>query len=143
VHDISSFRGETIVTAGRVSSGIYGLAGSVGVFGGGGHGDIADLRVGGSTVSDTTARSYSGIWITRPTMTNVTFSGPVTAFRVDDGPRTAAFTISQTGQIRIVNPVTPVNAAAPCQTGEIVWDQYYVYVSVATDTWKRTALSTW
>jgi len=143
VHDVQAFNGSTTVTDGRVSSGIYGIAGSVGVFGGSGHGDIADLRVGGSTVSNTTARSYSGIWITRPSMTNVTFSGPVTAFRVDDGPRTAAFTISQTGQIRIVNPVTPVNAAAPCQTGEIVWDQDYVYVCVATDTWKRTALSTW
>ncbi|MEP6703627.1 MAG: hypothetical protein ABJB34_02365 [Acidobacteriota bacterium] len=143
VHDINSFLGETIVTAGRVTSGIYGLSGAVGVFGGGTHGDIADLRVGGSTVSNTTARSYSGIWITRPTMTNATFTGPVTALRIDDGPRTPAFTISETGQIRIVHPTTPVNAAAPCQAGEIVWDQDYVYVCVSTDSWKRTMLAAW
>ncbi len=143
VHDVQAINGSTTVTAGRVGSGIYGIAGSVGIWGGAGHGDIADLRVGGSTVSNTTARSYSAIWITRPTMTNATFTGPVTALRVDDGLRSPVFTISQTGQIRITNPVTPVNAAAPCQTGEIVWDSDFVYVCVATDTWKRTMLASW
>jgi len=28
-------------------------------------------------------------------------------------------------------------------TGEICWDGEYVYVCVDTDTWKRSALSTW
>ena len=92
---------------------------------------------------NTTARSYSGIWITKPWFSDVTFTGPVTALRVDSALRTPAFTVTHAGQIRIVNPVTPVNAAAPCQTGEIVWDPGFVYICVATDTWKRTTLVSW
>jgi hypothetical protein len=76
-------------------------------------------------------------------MSNVTFSDQVNAFRIDDGLRTPAFTISQTGQIRIVHPTTPANASAPCLTGEIVWDPNFVYVCVASNTWKRTSLAEW
>jgi hypothetical protein len=38
---------------------------------------------------------------------------------------------------------TPASAAATGTTGDICWDSSYVYVCVATDTWKRTAISTW
>jgi hypothetical protein len=40
-------------------------------------------------------------------------------------------------------PVTPASATATGTAGTIVWDADYIYVCVATDTWKRTALSTW
>lgn len=38
---------------------------------------------------------------------------------------------------------TPASAGAPGTAGDICWDSSYVYVCVATDTWKRTAISTW
>ena len=45
--------------------------------------------------------------------------------------------------IRIRNSQTPASAAATGTAGQIAWDANYVYVCVATDTWKRTSLSTW
>jgi len=38
---------------------------------------------------------------------------------------------------------TPASAAAAGTTGTIAWDTNYIYVCVATNTWKRAALSTW
>lgn len=38
---------------------------------------------------------------------------------------------------------TPASAAAPGQVGHVAWDADYLYVCVATDTWKRAALTTW
>ena len=37
----------------------------------------------------------------------------------------------------------PASAAASGTAGQVAWDSSYFYVCVATDTWKRTALSTW
>lgn len=45
--------------------------------------------------------------------------------------------------IRIRTANTPATAAATGSTGQIAWDSNYVYVCVATNTWKRAALSTW
>jgi len=45
--------------------------------------------------------------------------------------------------IRIRDDHTPASASAAGNKGEIVWDSDYVYVCVATNTWKRSALSTW
>lgn len=45
--------------------------------------------------------------------------------------------------VRVRTPRTPVSATAPCQTGEQSWDTNYVYVCVATNTWRRAALSSW
>lgn len=38
---------------------------------------------------------------------------------------------------------TPASAAATGTAGTICWDSSYIYVCVATDTWKRVAISTW
>lgn len=38
---------------------------------------------------------------------------------------------------------TPGSASATGTTGDFSWDEYHLYVCVGTDTWKRTALSTW
>lgn len=38
---------------------------------------------------------------------------------------------------------TITNATDVGSTGEICWDTNYIYVCVATNTWKRTALTTW
>ena len=45
--------------------------------------------------------------------------------------------------IRIRNSSTPSSASDYGLVGEIRWDANYIYVCVATDTWKRVALSSW
>jgi len=46
-------------------------------------------------------------------------------------------------RIRIATAKTPASATDTGTTGEICWDANYVYVCTATNTWKRSALSTW
>ncbi len=38
---------------------------------------------------------------------------------------------------------TPASAGAPGTAGDICWDASYIYVCVATDTWKRAGIATW
>ena len=45
--------------------------------------------------------------------------------------------------IRLRTSRTPASSSATCNAGEIVWDADFVYVCVATNTWKRSAISTW
>ncbi len=45
--------------------------------------------------------------------------------------------------IRLRNSSTPSSASDFGMQGEIRWDANYIYVCVATDTWKRVALSSW
>lgn len=45
--------------------------------------------------------------------------------------------------IRVRTPGTPSSASDLGAQGEIRWDADYIYVCVATDTWKRVAIGTW
>jgi hypothetical protein len=45
--------------------------------------------------------------------------------------------------VRVRTARTPASAAATGAVGEICWDANYIYVCTATNTWKRSALSTW
>ena len=45
--------------------------------------------------------------------------------------------------IRIRTASTPSSAGDFGVAGEIRWDANYIYVCIATDTWKRVAISTW
>jgi hypothetical protein len=45
--------------------------------------------------------------------------------------------------IRLRQSQTPASATATGSQGQIAWDSNYMYVCVATNTWKRVALSTW
>ncbi len=45
--------------------------------------------------------------------------------------------------VRLANSKTPATAGATGTTGQIAWDSNYIYVCVSTNTWKRSALSTW
>ena len=38
---------------------------------------------------------------------------------------------------------TPLASSSPGVRGEFAWDENYLYICVATNTWKRTAISTW
>ncbi|MNW50750.1 hypothetical protein D3C74_282100 [compost metagenome] len=45
--------------------------------------------------------------------------------------------------IRIRESKTPASSNSPGNKGDIAWDDKYVYVCIAKDTWKRTELSSW
>jgi hypothetical protein len=45
--------------------------------------------------------------------------------------------------IRVRTSQTPATASATGNQGEIAWDADYIYICVATNTWKRVAVSTW
>jgi hypothetical protein len=46
-------------------------------------------------------------------------------------------------KIRLRSSNTPSSASDTGAVGEICWDSNYIYVCVATNTWKRSAISTW
>lgn len=59
-----------------------------------------------------------------------------------------ALTPTGTGVITLASKVTiptqtPASAAATGTAGQIAWDSGFVYICVATDTWKRVAIATW
>lgn len=45
--------------------------------------------------------------------------------------------------IRVQKSFTPASASDTGQQGEIAWDSNYLYVCVATNTWKRVSIGTW
>lgn len=45
--------------------------------------------------------------------------------------------------VRVRTAKTPASATATGEAGQICWDANYVYVCVATNTWKRSPLTTW
>jgi hypothetical protein len=45
--------------------------------------------------------------------------------------------------LRIESSKTPVSSGDTGNTGEICWDDNYIYVCISTNTWKRSPLSTW
>lgn len=46
-------------------------------------------------------------------------------------------------KIRVRSAKTPASASAAGNAGEICWDGSYIYICVATNTWKRVAIATW
>ena len=67
-----------------------------------------------------------------------------------DTNRSISLTAAGTGlvqitndSLRIVTSKTPASATAAGTAGQIAWDANYVYVCTATNTWKRSALTTW
>jgi hypothetical protein len=55
---------------------------------------------------------------------------------------TSGITVSGSN-INLSTSNTPASATATGTTGDIRWDADYIYVCVATNTWKRSAISTW
>lgn len=45
--------------------------------------------------------------------------------------------------LRISAPTVPGSSSDTCSTGQVAYDTSYAYFCVATNTWKRTSLSTW
>jgi len=63
--------------------------------------------------------------------------------RTWDGSVWQSLLSSSGNTIRVGTAKTPASATDTGNAGEICWDSSYIYVCVATNTWKRTALSTW
>jgi hypothetical protein len=83
----------------------------------------------------TTGNSVGEIWLDTSTIPN--------AIRVYDGITWQGLMSATGDSIFIGTSKTPASATDTGAQGEICWDADYIYVCVATDTWKRTALSTW
>lgn len=47
------------------------------------------------------------------------------------------------GSITVSSSGAPASASSPGSPGQIAWDAGYVYVCVATNTWKRASLTSW
>lgn len=47
------------------------------------------------------------------------------------------------GTIRLPVTKTPASASATGTAGDWAYDSNYIYVCVATNTWKRVAIATW
>jgi hypothetical protein len=85
--------------------------------------------------------------------TEITFNDATSEFaRIDSSGRLLVGTSSDSGgallqvngdRVRIATAKTPASSGATGTTGEIAWDADYIYVCTATNTWKRTAISTW
>jgi len=45
--------------------------------------------------------------------------------------------------LRLRTAKTPASASASGNTGDICWDTDYIYICIATNTWKRVAIATW
>jgi len=74
------------------------------------------------------------------------------AARIDSDNRLLVGTSSDSGgallqinddRIRIATAKTPASATDTGTAGEVCWDANYIYVCTATNTWKRSAISTW
>jgi len=48
-----------------------------------------------------------------------------------------------TGNVTVANVYVPTSNSSAGSAGQIVWDTDYLYVCIATDTWKRANLATW
>jgi len=79
-------------------------------------------------------------------------SSPTERVRLDSTGRLLVGTSSDSGgallqvggdRIRVGTAKTPASASDTGTAGEICWDASYIYVCIATNTWKRTAISTW
>lgn len=73
------------------------------------------------------------------TLGDVEGSGNSTNITVDDGNQI----IMVSGAFAVVPSATPASASATGTAGTVAWDANYIYVCVATNTWKRVAISTW
>jgi hypothetical protein len=95
----------------------------------------------GATGPQGTAGAASSTGATGPTGPTGPSGGPTGP----TGPTGAQGLTGATGPTgaSINGPTTPASATATGYVGTVVWDSSYIYVCVATNTWKRAAISTW
>ncbi len=108
-------------------------------------GTINDMQIGASTAA---AGTFTGVTVTgTATLTTVDINaGNIDGTTVGGTtPGAGTFTALETtgDHVLIQTSQTPASASASGTAGEIAWDANYIYVCVATNTWKRAAISTW
>jgi hypothetical protein len=110
---------------------------------------IAAINNTGGAQASFTAVAYG---TTSPLFANTSYgvvAGPnFTGLAVGPGPiPTHMLEVTGSGNfttyVILTNPHTPANSSDTCEKGTVTWDTSYWYVCVATNTWKRTAISTW
>jgi hypothetical protein len=106
------------------------------------NGNVASISAGNSQ-----GNNYAGIL---RFATNAADGTHTTAVTIDGSQRVGIGTTSPTtlldvnaDTVRVRTARTPASASATGAAGEICWDANYIYVCTATNTWKRSALSTW
>lgn len=109
------------------------------------------VYVGGTKTASSTLTAAYGLYITGITGTaafDIYAAG--TSNRNYLAGNVGIGTTSPTGKLDINSDVfrlrsskTPVNAGDTGNAGDICWDSSYIYVCVATNTWKRAPLTAW
>jgi len=83
-------------------------------------------------------------WDTNPGYMTINWMmGSTSCFNTDQTLKTTVtqpFNFQSTVQLPTQ---TPSSATDTGIVGQIAWDTSYIYICVATNTWKRTAISTW
>ncbi len=102
-------------------------------------------RSASGTKSDTSMPAYL-YFATTPNSTTT----PVERMRVSSNGNIGVNTTSPTVKLdinsdsmRLRTSKTPASASATGAVGEVCWDSGYLYICVATNTWKRASLTTW
>lgn len=111
-----------------------------------------DVVIGGTTTDHNFEVQDAGASNYRLTM-NVNFSGTnyINSYNGAVGFLTAAplafvgstYTFTTADHIVLQQSKTPASASATGTTGSLAWDSNFLYVAVATNTWKRVAIATW
>jgi len=90
------------------------------------------LNIGtGGSIFDTTISPFGTGILIAPT-------GSACAFATG-----TSFVVTTSRAFVVQAPPIPSSASDTGTTGTIAWDSNYIYVCVATNTWKRVAISTW
>jgi hypothetical protein len=87
---------------------------------------------------DHASSGYLTSFVETSTLDDVTDRGSSTENSITVGGLTV-----NANNLNLSTSDTPASATATGTTGDIRWDADYVYVCVATDTWKRAELLTW
>ena len=94
--------------------------------------DIPNLPTGRIWVVDSNTTTSSVIYLDEGSL----------RLGINTGTPTASLDINS-NTLRLRSSKTPTSATDSGNVGDIAWDSGYIYVCVASNTWKRSALNTW
>lgn len=111
----------------------------------------ANLPMNGFKHTGAALASANGQYLVYQQVTGGSLAGVFTTLRATQGllVDTLGFTVVS-GDIKATSGSfvqsggnNPGTASSPGAVGQLAWDSGFIYVCVATNTWKRAALSTW